>query len=569
MNFPSFPRKFFLPFFLVCAVVFSAQVIPRWWGDSIIMDEEWNLTAAYYYLTKGDVTSSFGTTAPGALCAIPLLFMDLKIAPNLPIDWRTRSLSLIFMDNPGRLEAITVLSRSVDWLIGLVIGFLLYRLVRTGPLALSALVLWAFEPTLLAFSGTAKTDISVALWFLLCVLAFSSAQTSGKGPGYALAGALAGLTAATRYNGLLVLPVLFVMEALYLLSPGQGLKAAFPRRVLLWLCALGGFLLIITLVYFPGTVVWPTHPSPWNIYYFNMNAYLNQRPEIADQSIFFASYYWHGGSYLNFPYHFFFKNTLPLLILLVLAGLLFLLKKIHLPRWVWVPPTVYLGLFWLFDKSMNIRHALPAYPFLLLAAAYAFQWVWEWGTHPARRWLLRVVAVAMLAWHGVSVIRAFPHHIAYANELLNSNKKYRLMYSYNWNLGQDMKRLAEMASEKGWKRVKLITDQRTDPYFYGLSWLPWTEKDVLEPQPGTVYVADPSAFFDHLFYAQQFLRANSWLSRTGMNQDIGGTLYYYESPGTWDPSSKDDSPVINSFLYYRNGVPPYQNHSSPEQWCAP
>ncbi len=132
------PQKCLLYLFMVCAVVFSVQVIPRWWGDSIIMDEEWNLTASYYYWTKGDVISSFGTTAPGALCGLPLLFIHLKTVPDAPLDWCTRSLGLIFMDNPGRLEAITVLSRGVDWLIGLAIGFMIYWSVRAGP--------WASRP---------------------------------------------------------------------------------------------------------------------------------------------------------------------------------------------------------------------------------------------------------------------------------------------------------------------------------------------------------------------------------------------------------------------------------------
>jgi hypothetical protein len=545
-------------------MVFSAQVIPRWWGDSIIMDEEWNLTAAYYYLTKGDVLSCYGTTAPGALCAIPLLAMGLKLAPGLGIDWRTRSLSLIFMDNPGRLEAITVWSRAVDLLIGLLIGFLLYRLVRKGPLplAFSTLVLWAFEPTLLAFSGTAKTDLSVAFWFLVCVLAFNSAQARGKALPYAWAGALAGLTAATRYNGLLVLPVLFGMEALDLFTPGIGLKA-LRRRVPLWLCALGGFLLIVSLAYLPGTVNWEGHLSPLTLFYNNMAAYFLQRSAVVGQLVSFAGRLWPGGSYLNFPYHFFFKNTLSFLVLLVLAALLFGSRKIRLPRWVWVPPTVYLGLFCLLDKSMNIRHALPAYPFLILVAAYAFQWVWEKGI--GRPWL-RGAAVVLLVGHGVSVVRAFPRHIAYANELMDPKEEYHLLYTYNWNLGQDMKRLAELARARSWKRVKLLTEQRTDPYFYGLSWLPWTQKDLQEPQPGTVYVVEPSIFFDHQYFTQRFLNKESWLSRKRFTQSVGWTLYYYETPGTWDPASHDDSPVIDSFIYYKDGIPPYQSHAPPDSW---
>ncbi len=571
-------RKLLFPFFLVCAAIFSVQVIPRWFGDSIVMDEEWEITCAYYYWTQGDCITKSGTTAPGALCALPLLALNLKADPVFGHDWRTRSLGLIYMDNPGRLLDITVLSRAVNWLIALGIGFLLYRFQMDNalPLAFSSLALWAFEPTLLFFSGTAKTDLSIAFWLFLSVWAFQHAQTQGKSLPYALAGILAGLTAATRYNGFLVLPVLFVMEILRLFSQPNRLKA-LKGLAPLWLCVVGGFLMSVSLCYLPGTAIWTNaHPNPLALFYYNLTVYLANRGTFADQGITFAGHYWPAGSYLNFPYHFFFKNTLPFDLLLFLTGPLFLLRKIKIPTWVWVPPTVYLGLFWLGDKGMTIHHALPVYPFLILLCAYAFNWLWEWGggyrraTHGkgTRQWWIRGTALGLLAWHGVSVLIAFPHHIAYANELLNAQDKHQLLYTFNWNLGQDMKRLAQTAHARGWKRVKLLTEQRTDPYFYGLPWLPWTKKDLAEPQPGTVYVVDPSILYDIPFYGHLLLDPGTWVNRMGLHENIGGTLYYYESPGTWDPTMRDDSPVIDSFIYYRRGVPPYQSEEPRDFWIA-
>ncbi len=536
------------------------------------MDEEWEITCAYDYWSEGDCITKSGTTAPGALCGLPLLFLHLKAYPNDVHDWRTKSLGLLYMDNPGALEEITVLSRAVDWLIALVIGFLLYCCVREGPLSLafSTLALWAFEPTLLFFSGTAKTDLSIALWLLLTVMSLARAQALGKAPSYIIVGALAGLTAAARYNGLLVLPVLFVLETLFLFSSGKTGKT-LKRQVPLWFWAGGAFLSTIAVCYLPGTIVWAgVHPDPWSLFYYNDAVYLANRGAIGSHGLYFAHDYWPEGSYLNFPYHFFFKNTLPFDFLLVLAGFLLLRGKMKIPHWVWVPPTVYLGLFWLGDKSMTIHHALPVYPFLVLLCGYAFYGIWEWKKVSAAsgRKFLRAGAVVLLAWHGISVLSAFPHHIAYANELLNPQTKYQLLNTFNWNLGQDMKRLAEKAREKGWKRVKLLTEQRTDPFFYGLSWLPWTQKDLVEPQPGTVYVVDPSILYDIPFYGHLLLDPGTWINRLGLHQDIGGTLYYYESPGVWDPSLKDDSPAINSFVYYARGVPPYQSNTPRQLWIA-
>jgi hypothetical protein len=347
-------------------------------------------------------------------------------------------------------------------------------------------------------------------------------------------------------------------------APGFGLQA-LRRRWPLWLSAVGGFLLSVGLVYLPGTAIrgWQLRLNPWNLFYINMASYFRQRTGISGLPVFFAGRSWSGGTYLNFPYHFFYKNTLPFLILILLALLLLLLKKIRIPLWVWVPPTIYLGLFGVLDRAMDIRHALPTIPLLILAAAYAFQWVWERGTAPSFRWL-RVVAASLLVGQGASLAAAFPCHIAYANELMDAHSKYSLMYAYNWNLGQDMKRLAELGRKQGWKRVKLITGQRTDPYFYGLSWHSWTLKDLRQPQPGTVYVIDSSLLTDPA-YAKLCYEQGSWLCKW-VWQNIGGTLFYYETPGTWDPSSRDDSPIINSFPYYKNGIQPYLSHGPPDSW---
>ncbi len=394
------------------------------------------------------------------------------------------------------------------------------------------------------------------------MVVFKKAQTSEKPLTFAWAGILAGLTCASRYNGLLLLPALLCLEALVLFKPGDG---AWRRRWPLWLSALGGFLLSVGLVYLPGTALkgWQLRLNPWNLFYLNMTAYFRQRPGISGLPVFFAGRAWPGGSYLNFPYHFFYKNPLPLLILLLLALLLLLLRKIRIPLWIAVPPTVYLGLFWALDRAMDIRHALPAIPFLILAAAHAFQWVWEKGSEPAFRWA-RGAAASLLLAQGASVAAAFPYHIAYANELMDAHAKYTLMYAYNWNLGQDMKRLAELGRKQGWKRVKLITGQRTDPYFYGLSWQSWTLKDLHQPQPGTVYVVDSSLLSDVAF-AKLCYDQDSWVCKW-MWQNIDGTLFYYETPGTWGPTSRDVSQVINSFPYYTKGVQPYLSHGPPESW---
>jgi hypothetical protein len=550
--------------FLLCALFFSLQVIPRWWGDSIVTDEEWYLTAAYDYWTHGDVWTPFGTSAPGALCGLPLLAMDLKPSLEANNTYTGRAYCFLYLDNGAKLLTLTAAARSVTWLISLALGFLLYRLARGAPLAegTAILLLWAFEPTLLAYGGTAQNDLAVAFWFFLAVLLLNKAHGAHRVWPFALAGFTAGLAAAARYNGALILSVFGVMEILRWYIPSQNQGVAAPadgplQRLKQEAALLGGLTLAVFLSFLPGAFFAPTHSNPFAFYVRYLSNFLHQQTQLTSLPLFFAGRFWENGTYLNFPYHFFYKTTLPFFFLLVLAAVLGLTRRIQIPRWIWIPPLVYLALFFLGLKSMVLRHALPAYPFLILIAAKAFAWLWE-AAH--RRWpgLAGAFPALLLALHAASVLDCFPHHLAYANDLMPEWKKPSSLYAFNWDVGQDVKRLAELGTKRGWGRVKLMTSQRIDPYFYGLPWDPWTWQDLSQPRAGKVYALDPAFVWDDPNYAKMFALECPWVGKIKPTGTVGGTWYYYEIPGNDSMEPQDNSLAINSFHFYPKGVPLYQ-----------
>ena len=543
--------------FILCALLFSLQIIPRWWSDSIILDEEWELTASYYYWKTGDVWTPSGTTAPGALSALPLLFMDLKLDPTAFPNYENRSFDFLYRDNFKYLAAITVWGRVADWLMGLLIGFMLYRLTRKSPPPerVAAMVLWAFQPLLLAYAGTAKLDIPVTFWFILCLSLHSEAQHRKKIFLFAAAGFLAGLAASSRYNGIFILPMMLAVEILDGAAAGWDLRK-WATRLKNWLAGLAGFAAALSLCYLPGTLLVPGHPLPFRFFVGFFQNYGKMLPQITHENSFFAGRIWHGGSYLLFPEQFFLKNPVSFLIFLFLGIFLIAAKKIKIPRWIWVSPAVYVGLYWTFNKGMFVRHVLPVYPCLILIAAAAFLWLWR-ACRPSPSLLIRNLPLLLLLWCPLSVLANYPHYLAYANDFVTSRQKPDQLFLFNWSLGQDVKRLAETARERGWKKVKFISTGRTDPYFYGMDWEPWSLRDLAAPQPGTVYVVDPCLLQQDEAYHALFHRKGSWLDRLEPTGDVGGTFYYYEIPGKFSP---DPSALINSFPYYLNGVQPYHRH---------
>lgn len=88
--------------------------------------------------------------------------------------------------------------------------------------------------------------------------------------------------------------------------------------------------------------------------------------------------------------------------------------------------------------NLGVRHILPVYPLLSIIAGYGALSLWRVGT---ARQVARVACVALLAWTGVTVIRAHPDYIAYFNALAGRHPEHVLADS-NLDWGQDMLRLA-------------------------------------------------------------------------------------------------------------------------------
>src|ERR1700722_850683 len=211
---PKTPFSFWI--FLFFALVFSLQVAPRFFEDSPAADEVVNISDGYYYW-KGDVLSdNLHPPLAKGLQALPLWGLGLKDhSPETFSDFEHRDFNFFFGLNPDRFTLMTALARMVTFLGGLGIGFILYRIAaREKPVFLwITLCLWAFEPVLLAFSGLSLSDVPLTVFFLAAVWWF---RRSLDEPGWKTA-----LTAAfffclailSKFSGVLLLPLLMVLEA--------------------------------------------------------------------------------------------------------------------------------------------------------------------------------------------------------------------------------------------------------------------------------------------------------------------------------------------------------------------
>jgi hypothetical protein len=540
--------------FAALFLAFNAQALYLVHYNSLTNDEPFEITGGYYYWTKGDVvTSRMQPPLAAALQTLPLLFLHLDKAHGF-VNEDDRAYRFFFQANLQKLQSLTLIPRLVSLIFGWGIGFLLLARVRKESFVLMAVVLglWAFEPNLIAHSAIAKSDITLAFFFFAAVLAYDRALGEEGWKTAFWTGLLTGVAITTKVTALALGPVYLGLEALEFMAPKKKGPVFNPMKILArWAWVFLGAFIWIGLIYLPGTLLLPDHRCPYS--YFLDKVLMGWR--ISQKG--WAYYYYLGQTsdashVLYLPMAFLFKSTLPFLILLASAFLLWSLGKVKLKAYEWLAPLVFF-LSVLPASNMGIRLMLPALPFLLLVAGHGAVWMWE-GTGKAvqktYQWALAALAVCLV----LSLALHFPNYLSYSNEILSDGNKSHFLADADLDWGQDQLRLCQLAKEKGWTHIKLALFAGVDPHFYGLDWSPWTVKDLQGPQAGWVYLVDTSFFqLGPAFFPETSSIARGWASQREPNGKLGDTWRYFEMPGN---PTKDESPLLHSapaFRYYWKG----------------
>lgn len=204
-----------------------------------------------------------------------------------------------------------------------------------------------------------------------------------------------------------------------------------------------------------------------------------------------------------FPIVFALKVPLALLVMLTGALIFFWTSflrgwRTHLSEWgsryaveviLWTFPVLYWGISMLGNLNIGIRHVLPTFPFIyLVLAVLAAAWVRGRGAeglerfsipsffkHLYVRWLRFSILFVLLVWYVLSSLSAFPHSLAYFNELTGGpSGGYRYVTDSNLDWGQDLRRLADYVKENDIDEVRLHYFGTADPaYFLGNTYVPF------------------------------------------------------------------------------------------------
>ncbi len=150
-----------------------------------------------------------------------------------------------------------------------------------------------------------------------------------------------------------------------------------------------------------------------------------------------------GGWWYFFPAGLMFKSPLPFLLLCLIA-VVPLWQSARKSRWTHLAPAA--AVLAILVSTMpvgykvGVRHVLIVFPLLAMLAAFSVVYLWRLQGK-ARPWG-RTLLFALLAWQGVSTVRAQQDFIAYFNEFAGNDPSKILLQGCDLDCGQDVYRLA-------------------------------------------------------------------------------------------------------------------------------
>jgi tetratricopeptide (TPR) repeat protein len=508
---------------LVFQLAYASRANSITWDEAHHLFDGYNIWTLHDYGLNPEVPPLVKLTA-----AAPLLRMHLFVPPLQGRSEQTEA----FLDGKDfvfRNDADKLLFRarmaSAIFMLALAICVFLAGWEMFGPLTgLLALAFLVVDPNFLAHGALVTTDVPISCCiFAALYLAWRYAKrpTAGR---LLVVGIVTGLAMVTKFTGLLLPPMLFLLAIAELL--GARNRRVFGQRLLA--------LVVICAISF-GIL--------WSFYGFRYRArpagrelnppladYLNQLPnpqdarhlallarthilpeayifglantkitEFADTSYFFGHLYRHG-SWPYFPAAFIIKSTLPFLLLLAAALALIAMGRLNRRSELWfliIPPAFFFAVAMHSIMNIGHRHILPIYPFLyLLVAAAAASLI-----RINRRWSYAIAA--LLVWQIVTSVRVAPAYMAYANEAWGGpSSLHKYLGDANTDWGQQLKAANKYLQSRGIKNCwfAYFADGVVDNGYYGIRCkrLPTPENTVWLNLPmsvppeidGTVLISD-------------------------------------------------------------------------------
>jgi 4-amino-4-deoxy-L-arabinose transferase-like glycosyltransferase len=469
--------------------------------DSVVWDELPYVGAGYSYWVTGDYRlNPEHPPLAKLLDAIPLLVLK----PRLPLDdpsWAAANQAAFgerfLFHNRLPPEEILFAARSVTIaltsLFALAIGLWAWR--RGGLWAAAiALVLFTFDPNIIAHGRYATNDLPVTMFiFLSCVL-FARALRRQTVPAYALAGVAIGLACTSKASGAFLIVALPIVMLLYRPDWKRTLRGA--------IVAIVSAVAVIALEY-RGNLGGYIASVQWQLNHYNNGhpTYLLGQPSNT-------------GWWYYFPLAFLFKTPLGTLLLGLASAALIWKER---SNWrmlasVLVPAAIFAAFCIHSKDDEGLRYLLPFYPLAFAALAVVL-------ARHAPRWLV-VIGLVVLVLESLSI---YPDYLAFFNAAAGGpDNGPRLLLASNIDWGQDAWRLRSWIAQNHPARLCLDYFGSVPEGDLGIDFVADSPRTQAQAMTANCMFA---VSVTDLFWWQDDLR---WLSGYPPYAKAGHSIYIYE-----------------------------------------
>ena len=498
---------------LLFALVFGFLAIGSFSQQSPTIDEPIHLLAGYSYLRWGDyrINPEHPPLAK-AWAALPLLWLKID-DPRSPATQASQS----FSGEPGdrfyslahdmffvRNDATTLFfyAKLQMVLVAALLGLLIYLWSRElfgFTAAVISLFVFALDPNILAHSGIVHTDLPfAAIYFIGTYFVWRLLQRFNS-LNLAATSICLGVAVITKYAYVWILPAWLILALIKIFSAEPlevrigsarlitsrwkkaGVSAAcflccaIVAYAILW--SAYGFRFAAAIgdgqsfrfdpvvsesVYGAKLIPLLTHyrlfPEAWIYGHFYVLS------ELARNMYFFGEVS-NRGFWTYFPVAFLVKTPLPTIVLLIASIWLWVRNRQNrLPAILLLVAGIYFCGAMVARLNIGLRHILPVYPFLFVVIGGTIVQLWRAGSRINRGGL-----IVLGFWYICSTLFAYPHYLAYFNELIGGPKNgHKALLDSNLDWGQDLKGLKKWMDENAVKKIQLFYFGAAAPKYYGI-----------------------------------------------------------------------------------------------------
>jgi hypothetical protein len=502
--------------------------------DSCTMDEMAHLPAGYSYLTQKDMRlNPEHPPLIKVLAAIPLLFIDGINFPSqikawtqdVNSQWDFGAYFLYQTGNP--VDKMLFWGRIPMILLLILLGFYVFRWARElggNKAGLLALFLFSFSPTFLAHGRLVTTDVGAAAGVFIALYYFIRVLKAPTAKNIFLAGIFFGVAELLKFSVILLVPLFIFLAFVYWLAKLRGFKETLKILILTFII---GYLLVgvvyqyhvwnypperqaadakVFLAAYPeflqNALIWTSNKPVLRTYgQYLTGLFMVFNRATGGNTTYFLGEVSNQGWKNYFPIVYSIKEPLTFHIL-SLAALLYavwlsqlwpkgLFGRIknwlgaHFPEFSML---CFIALYWLSSLTSNlnigVRHLLPTLPLVMVLSSIV---IIKLLKEPFLK-LKYLLLFLLIFWQAFSVIKVFPHFLAYFNELAGGpDQGYIYTVDSNLDWGQDLKRLASWVEENGIQKIKIAYFGGGSPNYYlgdkaeGFNWS--------EPQKGWLAVS--------------------------------------------------------------------------------